>query len=213
MQPPFLYQLIGYLASVIIAVSLMNTNVLRLRVYNSVGAALFTLYGILIQAWPVAALNFFIVLVNAVHLLRMHRTKEYFELLEIDAGSDYLRHFIAHHLTDIRRYNPDFDYRPADPQLTLFVLRNTVPAGLFIARLEHGGDLRVHIDYVTPDYRDLKVGRFLLHDQLDYFRRRGVRRIISPAGSSRHARYLRQMGFLPAASATADDALFVRLVA
>lgn len=213
MEPRFLYELIGYLASVIIAVSLMNTNVLRLRVYNSAGAALFTLYGILIEAWPVAALNFFIVLVNAVHLYRMHRATEYFELLEVAADSEYLRHFIAHHRADIRRYYPGFDYRPAEHQLTLFVLRDTVPAGLFIAEQKQGGDLRVHLDYVTPDYRDLKVGRYLLHDQVDYFRRRGVRRIISAAGNRRHRLYLRQMGFRPADSNTEPDSLFMRLVA
>jgi hypothetical protein len=67
MQNPFVYELVGYIASVLIAVSVMNTNVLRLRIFNVAGAAFFTAYGFLIEAWPVAGLNLFIVVVNSIH--------------------------------------------------------------------------------------------------------------------------------------------------
>lgn len=213
MQNPFSYELVGYVASVLIAISVMNTNVLRLRVFNSAGAACFTVYGFLIQAWPVAGLNLFILGVNAVHLYRIFTAREYFKLLEVQPDSAYLNHFLAHHLKDIRKYTPSFTYTPSGDQLTLFVLRNTVPAGLFIAELERPGELRVQLDYVTPDYRDLKVGEFLLNQQLDFFRERGVRRIISPGGSSKHVKYLKQMGFIPVRPGRDSDVMFARSVA
>jgi GNAT superfamily N-acetyltransferase len=213
MQNPFVYELVGYIASILIAISVMNTNVLRLRIFNTAGAVCFTLYGFLIQAWPVAGLNFFIVIVNSVHLYRILRSREYFKLLEVRPDSDYLRHFLAHHLDDIRKYTPGFKYRASANQVILFVLRNTVPAGLFIAELQRNGDLRVQLDYVTPDYRDLKVGDFLLNEQIGFFRGHGVKRIVSFAGSARHAKYLKQMGFIPAPAIAGAQLTFTRSVA
>ncbi len=213
MQNPLIYEIVGYVASIVIAISVMNTNVLRLRLFNIAGAVLFTIYGFLIKAWPIAGLNFFIVIVNAVHLFRIIRAREFFKLLEVSPDSAYLNHFLAHYLRDIRKYNPNFEYEQSDSQIAVFVLRNTVPAGLFIAELQRNGDLQVKLDYVVPDYRDLKVGDFLLNQQIDFFRERGVRRIVSAAGTSRHAKYLKEMGFIPAPPTDDTDLQFTRSVA
>lgn len=213
MQNPLVYELVGYVASILIAISVMNTNVLRLRIFNISGAVCFTVYGFLIRAWPVAALNLFVVIVNGVHLYRIVRAREYFKLLEVRPDSDYLRHFLAHYLKDMRKYTPAFDYQPSANQIVLFVLRNTVPAGLFIAELQKNGDLLVKLDYVTPDFRDLKVGDFLLNEQVGFFRERGVKRIVSSAGSGRHAKYLKEMGFIPAPPTADSDLQFTRSVA
>ncbi len=213
MQNPLVYEIVGYVASILIAISVMNTNVLRLRIFNVTGAAFFTGYGFLIGAWPVAGLNLFVVGVNVYHLYHILRAREYFKLLEVSPDSAYLIHFLAHHLADIRKYSPHFKYEAGPAQLTLFVLRNTVPAGLFIAHLQPNGDLVVQLDYVTPDYRDLKVGEFLLKQKLDYFREQGAKRIVSSAGSSKHAKYLKEMGFIPTAPTADSDLLFTRSVA
>jgi predicted ABC-type sugar transport system permease subunit len=67
------YELLGYSASVFVAISLMMRSVSKLRVINLVGATLFTIYGLMIGALPVAALNFFIVLVNLYYLQQFLR--------------------------------------------------------------------------------------------------------------------------------------------
>jgi GNAT superfamily N-acetyltransferase len=133
--------------------------------------------------------------------------------LELRPESEYLKHFLEHYRDDIRKDTPRFNYQPSTNQIALFVLRNTVPAGVFIAKLQKNGDLLVELDYVTPDYRDLKVGQFLLQREVDYFRRRGVKCIISGAGSARHAKYLKEMGFIPAPPTDDTDLLFTRSVA
>lgn len=66
---PF-YEGLGYLASVLVALSLTMRSLLKLRVINLAGAMLFTIYG-LVMALPVAALNFFIALVNVYYLHQM----------------------------------------------------------------------------------------------------------------------------------------------
>lgn len=81
--------------------------------------------------------------------------------------------------------------------MTLFVVRDLMPAGLFIGEREADGTLVVKVDYVIPGYRDLKIGKYLLEDRADFFRERGVRRFVTPPGSPEHAQYLRRIGFVP----------------
>lgn len=214
MKNPLAFEIVGYIASVIIGISVMNTNVLRLRIFNFFGAAFFVAYGLLIKAWPVVGLNVFIVCVNSYHLYKILRSREYFRMLEVQMDSPYLQHFLAHHMRDIRKHYRDFEYEPMAGQITLFVLRNTVPAGLFIAEIKPDGDLLVKLDYVAPDYRDLKVAKFLLTEKVDYFRELGAKQIVSPAGSSKHAKYLKQMGFIPApVTGEESQLLYTRAVA
>jgi GNAT superfamily N-acetyltransferase len=200
-------ELLGYLASVLVAVSLMMSRIVRLRLINLAGSLAFAVYGFLIGAYPVAAVNAFICLINLFFLWRMLRSREYFRILEIEPDSEYLRYFLSVHRDDVRRFIPGFMHQPERGDLTFFVLRDLVPAGLFIGELREDGCLWVRLDYVIPSFRDFKIGRYLFHERADYFRERGIRSIASPAGSTPHARYLRRMGFAP----VAGDAEVMRL--
>jgi hypothetical protein len=70
MEPIELY---GYFGSFIIAISLTMTDIKRLRWLNMIGAAIFASYGFIISAWPVLALNGFIVLINVYHIYVLYR--------------------------------------------------------------------------------------------------------------------------------------------
>ena len=52
---------LGYIASVIVAVSLTMTNIRRLRLINLIGAITFTIYGAVLQLYPIIVVNGFIV--------------------------------------------------------------------------------------------------------------------------------------------------------
>ena len=97
----------------VIAVSLMMSSILRLRLINMAGALAFAVYGVLIRSYPVAALNSFTVAVNAFYLARMLRAKVYFQILKLRPDSDYLRYFLGFYRKEILRILPDFEYRPA----------------------------------------------------------------------------------------------------
>lgn len=190
-------ELLGYAASVLVAVSLMMSRIVRLRVINLVGSLAFTIYGVLVGAYPVAAVNAFIVLINLWFLAKMLRTREYFRILQIEPDSEYLRHFLTTHGEEIERFSPGFAHDPSRRELTFFVLRDLVPAGLFIGELRDDGCLWVRLDYVIPAYRDFKIGRWLYDECADFFRARGIAEIRSPSGNPIHAKYLRRMGFTP----------------
>lgn len=195
--PMPLLELLGYAASVLVAVSLMMSSLVRLRVINLVGSTCFCVYGLLIHAYPVAAVNGFIAVINVYYLRRMLRASEYFTVLEVAPGSEYLRYFLDFHAREIARFVPDFTFDPAERPLTFFVLRDLVPAGLFIGVQRPDGSLLVRLDFVIPAYRDFKIGRCLFVERVDFFRARGIREIVTPPGVPAHRAYLRRMGFAP----------------
>ena len=209
MDKQTILELVGYAASALIAVSLMMSSILRLRILNLIGAAMFATYGYLIGAIPVAVLNGAIVLVNVYHIVRMLRTREYFRLLKLRPDSDYLKYFLGFYAKDILRILPEFEYRPAEKQVTLFILRDCAPIGVFIAEETSGGVLRVVLDFVIPRYRDLKIGKFLFVEQVEFFRERGIKEIVIAPRTKEFGDYLVKVGF--EAAGRDQDSLRIRI--
>lgn len=186
--------LFGYAASAVIAVSLMMTSVLRLRVLNLIGSVLFSIYAALIQAWPVVGLNLFIAATNVYFIAKLLRQQHTFSLLEVDADSAYLQRFLEYYEADIRRFVPGFRYVAGELQIRVFVLQDLVPAGLLIGSVR-GRALEVQLDYATPGYRDLQVGRYLYGPGAAFFRDRGIQQFVHAPGAPEHNRYLRRIGY------------------
>ena len=188
-------ELIGYLGSILVAISLMMKSLVRLRLINLIGAGFFTLYGILLGAYPVAVLNGLIVGIDVYYLVQMWRQKDFFTFLEVSPQGAYLRAFLDFHKTDIATIIPSFRYQPQTDLLCFFVLRNMMPAGLFIVNVQ-GADANVQLDYVIPNYRDFQVARFIFEENAAFFAQRGIKRFISEGGSDLHRGYLEKMGFI-----------------
>lgn len=204
MDSQLIYQLIGYGASVLIAVSLMMKSVIRLRVINGIGGFIFVIYGILIKAYPVAILNALVVIIDAYYFMKMLKRSDFFTVMEIAPDSTYLKFFLNFNKDDIRTFFPDFKYESKAGDLIFFILRDTIPAGLVIVRPEnHAG--RVLLDYALKDYRDFKIGSFIFDDNSDILLERGITNLVTEGDVPIHAKYLRQMNFKQA-----EDGLFHR---
>jgi hypothetical protein len=196
---PMMIELIGYLASILVAISLTMRSVLKLRLINLAGATFFTIYGWLIGAYPITAVNGFIILINLYYLREMFTKEEYFSPLEVSIDSDYLRRFLQFYTTEIQQFNPGFRFQPQANDLVFFVLRDMVPAGLFIASPSptQDGVLQVRLDFVIPGYRDYKIGQYIYRQMADSFRAKGYSQLVSGTGNDSHAAYLQRMGFQP----------------
>ncbi len=195
MDTYLIYEIIGYVASVLIAVSLMMTNIVRLRVINLIGAATFSLYGVLIGSVPVAAMNGFIVLINIYYLFQMARSKEYFKIQPVSPHSKYLDRFLRFYKDDIQKYMPDSDPVPEEGDICLFILRDMVPAGLIIGKKDEQNRLIIKLDFVIPNYRDLKIGYYLYVENKQVFADEGITEVRGQASNTKHAKYLQKMGF------------------
>jgi len=190
-------ELIGYLGSILVAISLMMKSLLRLRVINLVGALFFTGYGILLGAYPVAVLNGLIVCIDLYYLVQMWRQKDFFTFLEVSPKSEYLRAFVDFYKDDIAEIIPNYSHQveSEESSLCFFILRNMVPAGLFIVKVQNE-EAHIKLDYVIPNYRDFQVARFIFEENALFFSQRGIRRFVSEGGSDIYRRHLKRMGFV-----------------
>lgn len=195
MLNPTIIEWIGYIASAIVAISLLMNSILKLRWYNLIGSSCFSLYGFLIGSLPVALLNLFIALINIFYLTKKYSQKEYFKILEVRSENKYLIYFLEHHINEIHRYFPNFKYNPEKNTLSFFVLRNLAVAGVFLAHKYDETTLFVDLDFVISEYRDYKLGKYILVENEQYFSNIGITRICSLTRSKNHDKYLGKMGF------------------
>jgi hypothetical protein len=191
-----IYEIVGYTASVIVALSMTMSSIVKFRWINLVGASTFAAYGLLIGAIPVALLNGFIVAVDLFYLNRIYSRNELFEVLEIRGDNKYLLRFLEFHNKDIQRFFPGFTYKQEINTVSFFVLRNMHVAGIFLAHKGSEGALNVGLDYSVPEYRDYKNGKFIYQSLNEEFLLAGYKQIVAPGLSKKHAQYLKRFGFM-----------------
>ncbi len=192
-----LYEWIGYIASVIIAVSMAMSSIVKFRWINLVGASTFSIYGFLIGAWPVMMLNGFIVMVDIYYLRKIYGKKVAFEILEVRPENRYLMRFIEFHDKDIQKFFPGFSYKPELNTISVLTLRDMAVAGVFLARKHDDSTLHVGLDYVLPEYRDFKSGRFIYGQLAEKLTNEGINKVVSVGKSKKYASYLTRLGFVP----------------
>jgi len=190
-----LLEWIGYIASVIIALSMTMSSIVKFRVINLIGAMMFSTYGFVIGAYPVGILNAFIVAVDIYYLVGIFGRKDTFEILEVRADNRYLLRFLEYHHAEIQRFFPGFEYKPAMNTISFFVLRNMAVAGLFLGHISDDKTLHAGLDYVVPEYRDFKNGRFVYAHLRERFQNKGVVKVVSPTAGKKHTKYLLKLGF------------------
>ena len=68
-----LIEAFGYLGSLLVLVSMLMTSVVKLRIINTIGSVIFTIYAFIIRSYPTALMNFCLVLINLRFLWKMSR--------------------------------------------------------------------------------------------------------------------------------------------
>ncbi len=191
-------EMVGYLASALVVLSLTMTSVVRLRMVSLCGSITFFVYGTMIESVPIMITNGSIAVIN-VWFLR----KEFASggphgrdlgVSRIRPDSPFLADFVAFHLTDIHRFQPDFHLPTGDDVVTLLLNRDGLPAGLLIGR-RSGSTLTIDLDYVLGPYRDSRLGRWLYGPGADVFRSDGITELRSAGTTDFHCKYLERVGF------------------
>ena len=198
-------EVVGYVASALVVVSLAMTSVVRLRLISLVGSITFVVYGVLIESAPIVLTNVAIAVLNTWFLrteLGHHRDLAA-RIVPID--SPFLVDFVQFHLDDIRRFQPTFEM-PGDDALCVLLSRDGLPAGAVIGRRVPGqpAELEVVLDHVLRAYRDSQLGEWLFTRGSGVFREQGITRLVSRPGTELHRVYLERMGF------RSDGARYVR---
>ena len=188
--------LLGYVASLLLAISLLVNNDLKFRWLNTFGCLSFILYGVFINAFPIILTNSILLLINVFYLVRIYRSNENFDLLAFKAGDELINNVLAFHQKDIKTYFPDYDPADETNDINFVVLRDMVIANIFAASLMKDGTAIVKINYTTPKYRDYKIGKFLFQKEKQFLLTHGIRRLVyTHVFNKKHEAYLLKMGF------------------
>lgn len=206
-------EILGYLASLIVLISLLMSSIIKLRWINLLGSAIFSLYGFLLGTYPVGFMNLCISIIDIYYLVKIYSTKEQFTIFPIDTiapigtevpigtdvpieySSKYFQLFMDFYQKDIEKYAGTNTFDSKDPSVCICILRNLVPAGIFIASEEDNKTLKVELDFVIPEYRDFKIGSFIYENNKNYFLEKGYSRLISYSSNATHIKYLKKMNF------------------
>ena len=192
---------IGYAASLIILVSLLMTNVFRLRLINGIGSVLFGAYGWMIGSWPVCAINLVIAGIDGWYLLQTLRISAFFDLAPAESvGTEYLKRFFLFHERELIKYAPGLTLENLQDACTCLIFRNLLPVGLFSYR-QNGPEADIALDFMIPEYRDFKAGRYLYRTKRMFFKEQGIKRFLATARHPSQPKYYLKNGFVRAAGA------------
>jgi len=186
----------GYLASIIVVISMALTSLTRIRIVNTIGAALFSIYGFAIGAMPVGVLNSFIIIVNLFQLYRLKNKQTEFNLIQTPVKGDFIENFIKLYHKQIKKFQPEFNFELSNYDIAFLTLSSLNIAGVIIGKKSENHTLEINLDFVLPQYRDMKVGTFVFVISKQYFKDKGCNRIITKKGNQQHENYLKQVGFL-----------------
>jgi len=190
-----IYEYVGYFASIAILVSVLMSSPRKFRWINLVGGLTYTIYGFLIGALPVAFMNICTVGINIYYLYKMYKTRDYFKTLPIDKNSIYLNNFLDFYKDDIAKFFDTSSVDITNSDISFYILRNVVPAGLFVGSKVDENTLRIDFDYVVPIYRDFQMGEYIFKHNKELFSEKGITNLIAFTDSEKHVSYLRKMGF------------------
>lgn len=180
---------LGWGGSALLVFSILQARVLRFRTLNLVACVVLLVFNALIAVWPMVGMNAVLAVINVYFIVRLARERhddETFRVIEVGTDDHYLRYLLALHETDIRRFQPDFDWQRVDDhdrhgdQHAFVVVKGDETVGVVLLRAD-GDVARVHLDYVTPKYRDFSPGEFVWR-RSSALRDRGFRRVVTPAG-------------------------------
>jgi hypothetical protein len=186
-------EIIGWIGSALVVLSLAQARVWRFRVMNFAGAVLATFYNAVLGIWPFAAMNGVIAVIDAYWMVRLKResklTSQAYELVEVNHDDAFLSHFLKIHGEDARRHYPDFD--PTQPsEANVLVMRGDEAVGVVVVSDTRDSTAHISLDYVTPRFRDFTPGRFV-YENSGLFDRMGVQHLQTTGDPD----YLRRMGF------------------
>lgn len=203
-------EIIGWVGSALVVLSLMQARVLRFRWLNFVGAVIATGYNAVIEVWPFAAMNGAIALIDAYWLWRLYREAhdgEVYQVVAVAPCEAYLAHVLRVNAADIAATHPDFDPdATGDARRAWLVERGDETVGVVVVSLA-GGTAVVNLDWVSPRFRDFTPGEFV-HRDSGIFTALGVDRLVVPASEAADRTYLKRMGYAPD-----GDGAWVRQVA
>lgn len=191
-------EIVGWLGSALLVVSLLQTRVMRFRVLNAAASAVLIGYNLAIQVWPMVGLNVVLVGINAWvvwGLLRRRHDARAYDVVPLGVDEPFLAHLLTRHAEDIAAHNRGSEAVLAQARHAFVVTSGDDLVGVVLSREGRAPDeQQVVLDYVLPPYRDFTPGEFV-YRPAGPFASMGARRVVASPGMMRSEKYLSAVGF------------------
>ena len=190
MDTSMIIELVGYLGSVLVVVAMLMPSLVKLRVINTVGAAICLVYSFIIGAYSMVLMNACLITINVYNLIKLSRTEKHFDLVEGEKDDTFMSYILDYYDEDIKNYFPEFELEKFTFNMSYIICCDSVPAGFFLGTKNENGEVDVLLDYSTPAYRDCSVGTYL-HSKLPA---KGVKKLIYRGSWEKTVPYLQKVG-------------------
>ena len=147
----FIFNCIGYIGSLLVLISMMMTQMIKLRFINSTGCIFSIVFSILTLNMPVLVLNSALLLINVIQIFRYYTHKKEYDIVASEVDSSILKHFVQKYNKVITNENPGFFKRFEDANYAKVIYADDTIVGMLIGRTEDGKNLDVYLDYVDKD--------------------------------------------------------------
>ena len=188
MNTQTIVEIIGYVGSALVLISFMMSSVVKLRVVNTVGSLIFTVYALIIHSYPTAVMNACLVCVNIYYLWKLRHTHPSYRMLSMNPEETFVQDFLHQWEEDIKTFFPNRHPDSEEVNRVYMVFHDSTVAGIMMGH-EKDGVLEVDLDYSTPAYRDCSVGKYLM----DHLSKPILLRYVDAEPA--HISYLKQLGF------------------
>ncbi len=189
------WEWVGYIGSVIVIISLTMKSMIKLRWFNLLGAIIFTVYGLVINAMPVFAVNILIACINIYYLIQIYTSENFFQLIEVNENDGFLSHFVNNNSEDISKYFPNYKISKNDNNISLLILRDMSVASVFVGKKTNNNTLEIELDYALPQYQDFKTGDYLFNTKSEVFKSKGINKLIIKPFAKNQDKYYTEVGF------------------
>lgn len=194
MNTKVLIEAIGYTGSALVLVSFLMVSVVKLRVVNTIGSVIFTIYAFIIHSYPTAIMNLCLVMINIYYLVKMSNTsknaREY-DLVKVSPDDSMLGYSIDRQKEDIEKFFPGTTNKFKNSNSAYMVCYKGAPVGIFVGDEDEKGELSILIDYCLPEYRDFSIGKFLFANLATI----GVKSVTFNGPDTYHKEYLAKNDF------------------
>ena len=183
-------EIFGYVGTALVICSMMMTSLLKLRIINISGSLISMIYSFICHAYPVAVMNFCLVLINAYHAIRGACRRERFGHLVLSVNDPTVRYFWELYGADIEQLLPGRRLEAHPDAEVHMIYVGSEAVGMFVGK-ECAERYQIEMAYVIPRRRDAALGDFWMQR----IKERGICTLTAPTGAKEHNRYLLRMGF------------------
>lgn len=185
-------EVIGYMGSFLVVLSMLMSSIVKLRMINTVGCCISATYALIIHSYPLALMNICLIAINIYNLIKLLKTQQHYSLVCIDTNNSLLNYFLSFYKKDIEHFFTEVNTEHILADTAYIVCCDTALAGVLLGTKKEEGKLDIVVDYTTPFYRDCSVGKFLYSKLSE----NGIHELIYSGNSQNHESYLQKMGFV-----------------